>query len=129
MYPTYLKHTEPNHSCQWYIHGMVPETLLNFWQNWNIWTSWRLFNNLIISDVYFETLLYIFKLYRTVMHSLIFGSLQIIAIILNNIQLVLMSQLCQKLSKVSQTIFLYVKNKIEKNINAKFFKISKTKVL
>ena len=47
-----------------------------------------------IFDVYYETLLYIFEAYRTELHSLTFGTSQIITIILNNLKLVHMSQLC-----------------------------------
>ena len=40
------------------------------------------------------------------MHSLTFFTSQIITIILNNLQLVHISQLCSKLNKLSRTIFL-----------------------
>ena len=43
---------------------------------------YRLFDIiLIIFNVYFETLLYIFKVYRTVMHSLTFAMSQILTIL------------------------------------------------
>ena len=43
---------------------------------------------------HFETVIYIFIAYRTVMHSLTFGTPQIITIILNNLQFVHVSQRC-----------------------------------
>ena len=73
-------------------------------QSWNLQTSWKLFSIIVIMcNVHCETLLCIFKVYRTVIHSLTFGTSQIITIILNNLQIVHMSQLCQILSKVSRT--------------------------
>ena len=75
----------------------------NSWRNftqllikvWDIWASWSLFNIIvIICDIYFETFLYIFKVYRTLMHFLTFGTPQIITIMLNNLQLVYVFQLC-----------------------------------
>ena len=66
-----------------------------FEQSWDILTSWRLFNIIvIICALHFETLFYIFQIYRTVMHFLTFGGSEIITMILNNLQLVNMSQLC-----------------------------------
>ena len=47
-------------------------------------------------NIHCETLIYIFKVYRTVVWSSTFGTLQIITIILYNLQLVYMSQLCSK---------------------------------
>ena len=44
--------------------------------------------------MYILKLLYIFKLYQTVMPTLIFGTSQIIAILLNNLQPVDITQLC-----------------------------------
>ena len=84
----------------------VRETLYSiFDQSWDIWTSWRLFNIIvIICDIDFETLLYISKLYRTLVHFLTFGTSQIITIISNNHQLVYMSQFS---SKVEWSFFNY----------------------
>ena len=54
------------------------------------------------------------------MHSLTLSTSQIIIIVLNNFQLYwdYMSQLCSKLSKISQTIFL----REEKSVSLKSFK-------
>ena len=56
-----------------------------------------LFNIIVINcSVHFEISLYIFEVYRTVMHLLTFGTSQIITIISNNLKLVHMSQLYLK---------------------------------
>ena len=65
-----------------------------FEQSWDIWTSWRLFNIIvIICDVHFEILLYIFEVFRTVMHYSAYFTSKMIRIILNNLQLVHLSKL------------------------------------
>ena len=51
----------------------------------------------MICFIHFETLIYIFEMYRTVMHSLKFSRSQIITIILNNLQLLHVPQLYLKL--------------------------------
>ena len=58
-----------------------------------IWNSYLL---LQILDVHFETLLYILKVCPTVMCSLTFDTSQTITMILNNLQLVYMSQFSLK---------------------------------
>ena len=95
-------------------------------QSWNLQTSWKLFSIIVIMcNVHCETLLCIFKVYRTVIHSLTFGTSQIITIILNNLQIVHMSQLCQILSKVSRT---YDAHFISRNniANNKFSRLKKS---
>ena len=71
------------------LHGekQFEKLYLTFEQNWEKWTNWKIFSIIvIICDRHFETLLYIFKNYLTVMHSLIFGGSQIITIIFKNFQ-------------------------------------------
>ena len=69
-----------------YTEKQFEKLSLTFEQSWNISPSWRLFNTIIIIyDVKFETLIYIFKDYRTIIHSLKFGTSRIITKILNNL--------------------------------------------